>query len=184
MKVKRILLPMLILSLFGLFLPHSASALMNEPFFQDSFLNLQEDGEDAEADGKLLMLFFEQEGCPYCKQLHEETLSDQGVRDYIQNNFFAILIDIYGAREAANFQGRSMREKALARSMGVHFTPTIIYYDGKGKELFRITGFWQPFHLIASMEYVRKGLYKTMNFQDYIHEKARGSTQPVSKGSH
>ena len=157
----------------------SAAALENEPFFQDSFLNMGEDAKLAAESGKILMLFFEQEGCPYCNELHKKTLTDAKVQKYLKQHFHAVLVDIYGARETVGFDGKPTREKAFSRQQGVHFTPTIVYYDSLGKELFRLTGYWKPFHFLASMEYVRKGLQKTMNFQDYIHQKARSSSEKI-----
>ena len=157
----------------------SAYALKNELFFRDSFLNMRDDAKDAAAEGKIFMVFYEQEACPYCEELHKKTLTDSAVKEYLQEHFHAVLVDIYGARETVGFHGEQAREKAFARRQGVHFTPTIVYYDGEAKELFRISGFWRPFHFLASMEYVRKGLYKEMNFQDYIREKASKSPSKI-----
>nr|CRH07551.1 Conserved exported protein of unknown function. Similar to the C-terminal of thiol:disulfide interchange protein dsbD [Candidatus Magnetococcus massalia] len=160
------LFPLLLL----LLAPTTASALVQEPFFQDSFLDMAEDAATAADEGKILMLFYEQEACPYCKQLHETTLRDAKVQSYMQAHFYPVLLDIYGAREVSNFRGKATREKAFARSQRVHFTPTVIYYDAKGHELFRLAGYWKPMHFLASMRYVKEGHYKDKNFQDLIRQ--------------
>ena len=38
-------------------------------WFAESFLDLREDAAEAAAEGKRLMLYFMQDGCPYCTQL-------------------------------------------------------------------------------------------------------------------
>lgn len=40
-----------------------------QPWFHDSFLDLNEDLAEAHASGKRLVVFWEQRGCPYCKRL-------------------------------------------------------------------------------------------------------------------
>lgn len=151
----------------------TAQALMSQPFFQDSFLNMPEDAQEAAEAGRILMVFYEQEGCPYCKKLHEETLSDPKVRRYLEKNFHAIQIDIFGARETVDFSGKEMTEKQFSRNQRIHFTPVVSFYAPDGRELFRLPGLWRPFHFLAGMEFVKKGLYKTINFQDLIRQKAR-----------
>ncbi|MEG3641332.1 thioredoxin family protein [Magnetococcus sp. PR-3] len=150
--------------------PTPAQALVNEPFFQDSFLDMGEDAATAADEGKIFMVFYEQEACPYCDQLHKQTLPDPGVKSYMKAHFYPVLLDIYGAREVTDFQGKATKEKAFARSERVHFTPTVIYYDGKGQELFRLSGYWKPMHFKASMRYVKEGHYKNKNFQDLIRQ--------------
>ncbi|ABK46204.1 conserved hypothetical protein [Magnetococcus marinus MC-1] len=157
--------------LSGLWLfPATAQALVNEPFFQDSFLDMAEDAATAAQHQKIYMVFYEQEGCPYCVQLHQETLPDPQVQAYMKAHFYPVILDIYGAREVTDFQGNATQEKAFARAQRVHFTPTVIYYDGTGRELFRLAGFWKPMHFKASMRYVQEGHYKNMNFQDLIRK--------------
>ncbi|MBF0448014.1 MAG: thioredoxin fold domain-containing protein [Magnetococcales bacterium] len=149
----------------------TAQALMNEPFFEDSFLNFKEDAESAADQGKILMVFYEQEGCPYCTELHQKTLKDPAVLDYMEQHFYPILVDIFGAREAMGFDGAPTREKALSRAQRVHYTPTVVFYGPSGVELFRLAGFWKPFHFLASMEYVFEDHHHKMNFQDFIRAK-------------
>ena len=38
-------------------------------WFKNSFLDIREDVADAKAAGKRLVLYFYQDGCPYCKKL-------------------------------------------------------------------------------------------------------------------
>ena len=54
-----------------------------EDWFSITFRDVAEDIAAAKAEGKRLVIVFEQRGCIYCAQMHEKILSDPEVRDYI-----------------------------------------------------------------------------------------------------
>ncbi len=62
--------------------------LHKQSWMRDTFKDLREDLDEANAEGKRLVLFFEQRGCIYCRKMHEEVFSDAAVSDYINDNFF------------------------------------------------------------------------------------------------
>ncbi len=101
--------------------------LHNEPWFRDTFKDLREDLAEANAEGKRLVLFFEQRGCIYCKKMHEEVFSRPEVADYIEENFFAVQLNLHGDTDAVDFDGDEMPQSKLARKWGILFTPTIMF---------------------------------------------------------
>lgn len=149
-----------------------------QPFFQETFLSLEEDLADAKAQGKRLMVIWEQKGCPYCKQLHTETFEDAELREMIEADFYVVQMDLWGSREAADFDGTPLPERDLAAKYGVIFTPTIQFFPasqeeigektGQAAEAFRLPGFFRPFHFKSAMVFVRDDHYKTTNFQRYV----------------
>ena len=48
-------------------------------WFSETFLDLREDVRDAAKDGKRLMLYFGQDGCPYCRELMETNFTQPGI---------------------------------------------------------------------------------------------------------
>ena len=50
--------------------------LHKQEWFALTFKDVAEDIEDAQSDGKRLVLLFEQRGCIYCTKMHEKILSD------------------------------------------------------------------------------------------------------------
>mgnify|MGYP000252754027 FL=1 len=96
-------------------------------WMRDTFKDLREDLAEANAEGKRLVLFFEQRGCIYCKKMHEEVFSDPTVSDYIEENFFVVQLNLHGDTAAVDFDGEEMSEKDLARRWGILFTPTIMF---------------------------------------------------------
>jgi thioredoxin-related protein len=101
--------------------------LHKQDWMRDTFLDLGEDLAEARAEGKRLAIFFEQRGCIYCREMHEEVFSDPEVSQYIADNFFVVQLNLHGDREAVDLDGDARPEKALARKWGILFTPTILF---------------------------------------------------------
>ena len=68
-------------------------------WFKVSFLDLYEDIEEAAEDNKRVMLFFFQDGCPYCKKLLEDNFGQRKIAQKTQKYFDVIAINIWGDRE-------------------------------------------------------------------------------------
>jgi thioredoxin-related protein len=124
------------------------------PWFVESFLDFREDVADAAKDGRRLMIYFGQDGCPYCRQLMVTSFSQRGIVDKTRRNFVAIALNIWGDRETTWIDGRTRTEKALARALDVQFTPTLLFLDEKGKIVARVNGYWSPHRLEAVLDYV------------------------------
>ncbi len=98
-----------------------------EDWFSITFRDVAEDIAAAKAEGKRLVIVFEQRGCIYCAQMHEKILSDPEVRDYIQANFKVVQYNLFGDEEVTDLDGSVLTEKTAARKWGVVFTPTMIF---------------------------------------------------------
>jgi thioredoxin-related protein len=92
-----------------------------------TFKDLSEDLAEANAEGKNLMLIFEQRGCPYCKEMHEKVFSDPEVEAYIRNHYFVIQLNLYGSEDVTDFDGEVLIESKIARKWGIFFTPTMLF---------------------------------------------------------
>lgn len=101
--------------------------LHKEPWFTLTFRDIADDIEAARQDGKRLALVFEQRGCIYCRQMHEEILADPAVRDYIAANFHVVQYNLFGDEEVTDLDGSTLSEKTAARRWRVVFTPTILF---------------------------------------------------------
>ena len=167
----------------------AAKAQLNEdglhvqPWFADTFLDLRDDLKEAAAAGKRLAIFWEQRGCPYCKEMHEVNLAKPDIVNYIKKNLMVIQLNLYGAREVTDFNGKTMEERQLARAWRVNFTPTISFLpatleEAKAKsagavESWRLTGYWKPFHFKSTFVYVKENGYETEpNFQRWLSKYA------------
>ncbi len=137
-------------------------------WFKQSFLDLQEDVADAKAEGKRIILYFHQDGCPYCKKLLNENLSQKRLVDKIQRNFEIIAINIWGDREVTGLQGESTTEKALSASLKVMYTPTLLFLDEQGGRVLRINGYYPPHKFEAALDYAAGKFAGEQSFRDYL----------------
>jgi len=122
-----------------------------------TFLDLKEDLADAAKKGKGLVVLFEAPGCGSCKKLHEINFQKPDLVKFITGHFEVIQINIFGDNEVTNFDGKVLNEKKLAHKLGIHFTPTTVFYGKGGKELFRMPGYLNPRFYKKGFDYVLDG---------------------------
>jgi len=101
--------------------------LHKQPWFATTFRDIKEDMATAKAEGKRLALIFEQRGCIYCRQIHEQILTDPEVRDFVKANYMVVQYNLYGDEEVTDLDGETLTEKTAARKWRVTFTPTIYF---------------------------------------------------------
>lgn len=101
--------------------------LHKTPWMRDTFKDLREDLEEATGEGKRLVLFIEQQGCIYCKKMHEEVFPQPDLSAYIEENFFVVQLDLHGSTMAIDFDGEEAEQRSLMRKWGILFTPTLVF---------------------------------------------------------
>ncbi|WP_417247814.1 thioredoxin family protein [Celeribacter sp.] len=102
--------------------------LHKTPWMRDTFKDLREDLEEANAEGKRLMVMIEQRGCIYCTKMHEEVYPDPEITKMIEDNYFVVQINMFGDIEVTDFDGETLSEKDMVSKWGVLFTPTNLYF--------------------------------------------------------
>ena len=151
-------------------------------WFLSSFFELADDLETATAGGKRLVLLWEQEGCPYCREMHRINLRIPEVVNYIRANYNAIQLNRGGDREGTELDGKVTTEKKLARKYRVQFTPTLQFFPkklekgskkpGNKVEVWRLLGYWKPFDFLNTFRYVREeGYISEPNFQRWLQKQ-------------
>src|SRR5688572_33125378 len=75
-------------------------------WFKHSFLDLREDIREAASANKRVMIYFGQNGCPYCKKLMDVNFRDKATADKTRRGFDAIELNIYGSREVIWLDGK------------------------------------------------------------------------------
>lgn len=102
--------------------------LYKSPWMRTTFKDLREDLNDANAEGKRLMVMIEQRGCIYCKKMHEEVYPIPEIAQYITDHYFVVQINMFGDTEVTDFDGTVMPERDMVKKWGMLFTPTILYF--------------------------------------------------------
>jgi thioredoxin-related protein len=137
------------------------AAAENEPaWFKESFLDMREDIAEAAKAGRRLMLYFHQDGCPYCAKLLRENFGDKAIADKTRKHFDVIALNLWGDREVTDLAGKTTTEKAFAKALRVQFTPTLIMFDEKGGTALRLNGYIPPHQFHAALDYAGGRLEK------------------------
>jgi thioredoxin-related protein len=151
-------------------------------WFADSFLDLREDVRDAAKQGRRLMLYFGQDGCPYCKALMKANFGDPGIAATTQRHFLAVALNIWGDREVTWIDGRVMPEKELARVLKVQYTPTLLFFDEKGEVALRLNGYQPPERFRVALEYARLPREGRPAYADYLAGKGAAAPARAEEG--
>jgi len=158
--------------------------LYEQLWFENTFFDFHQDMKEASAQGKRLVVFWEQRGCPYCKATHETNLRIPMIVNYIKNNFYVLRLNLWGSIDVTDFDGEVLSEKNLARKYDILFTPTIQFFpealekfDSKPDykaEVMRVPGYFKPFEFYFLFRYVNENGYEQEpSFQAWLN--ARGN---------
>jgi thioredoxin-related protein len=142
------------------------------PWFTETFLDFREDVRDASQAGKRVMVYFGQDGCPYCKALMKAGFGDPSIAAFTREHFVAIALDIWGDRETTWQDGRTLPEKKLAQALRVQFTPTLLFLDEAGKVALRVDGYQPPDRLRTALEYVAGHEETQVAYADYVSRRS------------
>ncbi len=153
--------------------------LHKQDWFFGSFLEMGPDLKEAAAEGKGLMILYEQARCPYCRELHMVNFERAEIVDYLTAKFLVVQLDLWGSRSVVDFDGEELEERKLAGKWGINFTPTTVLFPSAAAgaesreqaEAFRAPGYFKPFHFLSSLEYVGEGHYRNQPFQRYLQDK-------------
>ena len=150
-------------------------------WFQETFLDLPEDIREAARSGKRVMVYFGQDGCPYCRELMRTNFSDRRIADKTRRHFVPIALNIRGDREVRGPDGRLHTEKTFAALLRVQFTPTLVFFDEKGNIVLRLNGYYPPHKFRAALDYVATRQEGRTEFAVFLQ---RHAAEPASGRLH
>lgn len=151
------------------------NAIELPPWFAKTFLDFREDIADAARQGKRLMVYFHQDGCPYCAKLVTTNFTQKSIVDRMQRSFVAIEINMWGDRETTWLDAKPRPEKALATHLKVQFTPTILFFNEKGDVVVRLNGYYPPHRFAAVLDYVSGKKEGQIAFAEYMKTAVKES---------
>ncbi|MDX9766862.1 MAG: thioredoxin fold domain-containing protein [Ectothiorhodospiraceae bacterium] len=146
-------------------------------WFKESFLDIREDIREATAEGRRLLLYFYQDGCPYCKKLLTDNFGQHAIAEKTRRHFDTIAINLWGDREVTDLQGRHTTEKDFARDLRVQFTPTLLMLDERGEVVLRLNGYVPPHHFEVALDYVGLHKEREISAKDFL---ARADPRPAT----
>ncbi len=138
-------------------------------WFKTSFLDLYEDIDEATEQGKRLMLYFYQDGCPYCKKLLQDNFGQRAIAEKTQQYFDVVAINIWGDREVT-VGDKVVTEKQFAEALRVQYTPTLLFFNEQRKTVFRANGYYPPQKFDALLDYIGQKKETQLSYQQYMQQ--------------
>lgn len=149
-------------------------------WFKVSFLDIYEDIAEAAAKDKRVMLYFYQDGCPYCKKLLEDNFGQRDIADKTRKYFEVVAINIWGNNEVI-VGDDEFTEAEFAAALKVQYTPTLIFFNKDNKAIYRANGYYPPEKFHTVLDYVGQKMETKTSYQDYL---AKVAPQPASGKLH
>ena len=142
--------------------------------YREESLDRDYQGEIAALAGeqKLLVLFFNQAGCPYCDKMRARVHAASKVMEYFTEHFIMMESDIKGNLQVVMPDGTKGTERDFAKKLRVRATPVFIFYDKDGTSALRTTGYLDPNSFYLAGKYVVEGIYNTnKSFYRYLQDQ-------------
>ena len=137
-------------------------------WFKESFLEIQDDVDEATEANKHVLLFFQLNGCPYCDRMLREAFESDPLMSYIQAHFDVIAINVRGDREIAFNEEVSVTEKELSETLKVRATPGILFLNADNKPVVRVDGYRSPERFEHILRYVSSKAYESQKLSSYL----------------
>ncbi len=113
--------------------------------------------DQAKKEKKLVFVEFTgSDWCPPCKKLKADILSTADFAKYAKENLVLVELDFPRSKEQSGDLKKANQE--LSKKFGIRGFPTVIVFDGEGKELDRQVGFGggSPEAYIAKLNKLKK----------------------------
>ncbi len=150
-----------------------AYAAPGDAFFDTSLGDYAAELKTAQQQGKQgVLLVFEAEGCPFCKRMRAQVLSQSDVQQYFRRHFSIFSVDLNGSVPVTDFSGKEQTEKAFARALQVRGTPSFIFIGADGREMTRYVGATRDTETFVQLgRYVAEGHWQKTTFEKFRSEK-------------
>jgi thioredoxin-related protein len=150
-------------------------------WFKPTFYDLGADLAEAEQAGKRgVALFFSTEGCSYCALMLRTAFADPVLAERLRSRFDVIGLEMFDDAEITDWQGESQPVKAFAKREGAQFSPTLAFYDARGRRLLRLVGYQEPARIAMALDYLDAGPPAGARFADWVGQRRYAKAAPPS----
>lgn len=157
----------------------SPHAIPLPKWFSNSLLDFKDEIPEAAREGKRVMIYFGQDGCPYCLALMRTSFGPGPLADKIRQHFTVIPINLWGDADVTWTDGRRFTEKTFARELKVQFTPTLLFFGLDGRIALRLNGYQPPDKLEPVIDYLVQRRDRDESLADYLAARAASAGAPA-----
>jgi thioredoxin-related protein len=117
-----------------------------------------------------LLVMFEEPNCKQCDELHLDILQKAESREAIKP-FDVVLLNRHSKGFLVTPDGVAMRIADWSNKLNILHSPSLVFFDTAGKEVFRTEAYLRTFHIVGAMNYVSSGKYINQpSFQRYLQD--------------
>lgn len=107
-----------------------------------------------------LVVFFEQGDCFACDVLHGQPLRDPAINKLIRE-FDNVQLDIHSDTPVITPSGEKTTARRWAKSLGLFYTPSLLFFDEHGREIIRVDSVVRFYRLRKVINYITSRGYLT-----------------------
>lgn len=123
--------------------------------------------ERAKMSKKKVFIYFGREGCGFCEVTNKKAFSVSLVRDRYQGNYELVYVDSESGKRLTLPSGERITERDLGTRYKAFVTPVFVYLEPNGKQILKRVGIQTSEQLLAYDDFVQKGHYKQLSFEQY-----------------
>lgn len=136
-------------------LAYGSAELNEENFFSPPPHNLDRSRVPGE---RPLVVFFEQGECHACDVLHSQPLLEPGIEQQFEA-FDNVQLNLWSERPLITPSGQRTTVREWARTLGIFYTPSLLFFDETGREVLRVDSVVHFFRLNHVLRYVSSRAY-------------------------
>ena len=131
--------------------PKSLGKLHEQPFISKVPHNLT---RLKQKNAKPMLVLFEQKQCPACDEMHDDVFDRVETLAYLEK-FDVVQLDMWSKKTSVTTpQGKKTTAYKWADELDIKYAPTMVFFDTKGEEVFRVEAYFKSFHLQSILDYV------------------------------
>jgi thioredoxin-related protein len=122
------------------------------------FLRFDEAMQQANADVKLVFVYFGRYGCAYCDKTNKEAFSDPTVRDKYIGNYILTYVDSESGRRLRLPSGERITERELGTRYNAAVTPVFSFMTPDGTRVLQLIGLQSKASLLEADRKIQEAL--------------------------
>ena len=128
------------IKILGFILCLTGTAAVADPPEGYPFLPFDKAMEQANAETKLMFVYFGRYGCGYCDKTNKEAFSDPGVKDQYSKNYVLAYLDSESGKRLRLPSGERITERELGTRYNAFVTPIFSFMSPDGTVITRMVG--------------------------------------------
>ncbi len=113
----------------------------------------------ASPGSKPLAVLFEQRQCHACDQLHSEPLNNERTKRYLKG-FELRQLDAWSDTPVITPDGERMIAVEWAKRLGIHYMPTMVFFNERGDEILRIDSVVKLYRMRSMLNFILTNGYQ------------------------